>query len=406
MTTQALRKTMNSTGDELSILGFGCLRLPKIKKGVVDEALSEALFVKAIESGINYFDSAYLYNNNEELIGRILERTNLRDKVNIATKLPSQSVKKFEDIGEMFEEELIRLKTDRIEYYLIHNVSSSEEWFRVKSLGVDKFIETEKRRGRIKNIGFSFHGNLVSFKKMVDDYDWDFCQIQYNYIDEYYQAGTAGLQYAHEKGLGVVVMEPLRGGKLVNQLPPEATDIFNTYPDKRSPAEWGLRWVLNHPEVNIVLSGMNSEAQVEENVRIASTAAPNSLKEEDLQMLERVKTEIRAKTPVNCTACGYCLPCPYGVDIPSCFSYFNNWSMYGGNHIIELYTMALDGFEAQPSKAGVCKQCGACEKKCPQNLPIRKHLKECAKEMEKPLLRYHFRFMRYLTYKYKKVDIG
>ncbi|MDL2206081.1 aldo/keto reductase [Eubacteriales bacterium OttesenSCG-928-N13] len=377
-------RTMKSTGDRLSILGFGCMRFPT--KGVMtpDTERIEQQIVSAIHQGVNYFDTAYTYPNSENVLGSVLAK-GYRDKVKIATKLPLPLVHKREDIERFFVEQLQRLQTDHIDYYLMHGINTYEDWLKLKGLGIEEFIKTEQANGRIINIGFSFHGNIKAFKQLVDDYPWDFCQIQYNYVDENFQAGTEGLHYAHEKGLGIIIMEPLRGGTLIGKMPPKAQQIMDGIQPKQSPAALALRWVWNHPEVSVVLSGMNAEAHIEENVKVASTALPDMLTQKELDALDDIKAEFEKNTKVPCTGCAYCMPCPFGVDIPYCFAMYNSKSMFGGLPPVFHYLSGTSGAKSATgtvSRASQCKHCGACEAHCPQHIPIRKHLKDASNTME------------------------
>ena len=393
---QVLKRKMQSTGDELSILGFGCMRF-KRSIGAIDMEKAEKQIRLAIESGVNYFDSAYLYPGSEKAIGAILAKTDdqgrkLRDRVFVATKLPQQMVKSREDMDRMLETSLDRLGMDRIDYYLVHSLNSIEGWERLKKLGIIEFLEKAKAAGKIDHIGFSWHGSLNNFRDVIDDYDWEFCQIQYNYLDENFQAGTEGLDYAAAKGLGVIVMEPLRGGQIVGKIPPEAGRIIGGYTDssgvKRTPADWAFRWVWNRPEVICALSGMNEESQIEENVRSASDALPGALSVSDLEMVGRVKDVFHHAIRINCTGCAYCMPCPYGVDIPFCFASLNGHAIFGGMHSKIMYNFSLRKTDNKPDgKASACKKCGVCETKCPQNLPIIKTLEETAKTMEGPFFK-------------------
>ncbi|MDR1954054.1 MAG: aldo/keto reductase [Clostridiales Family XIII bacterium] len=393
-TYRVLTRRMETTGDDLGILGFGCMRFPR-KYGATDMDRAERQVMRAIAAGVNYFDTAYLYPGNEKALGTILAKEDdgvkRRDRVKIATKLPLMLVKNEDDLDKMFRTSLERLQTDRIDYYLMHNINNLDEWERMKRLGVLDFIGRIRANGSVKHIGFSYHGNLHDFKVVVDDYPWDFCQIQYNYLDENFQAGREGLKYAAAKGLGIVVMEPLRGGMLIDKMPPAAKKIIDGYTDgsgaKRSAAEWGLRWIWNHPEVATVLSGMNEEAHIDENVRVASDAAADSLTAEDLAMLGRVRNVFKSAVKVGCTGCSYCMPCPAGVNIPLCFALYNNKYILGSLSNTISYIMYTDGIGNPPSKASLCKKCGVCEKKCPQNIPIMSSLEDVAREMENPLLR-------------------
>ncbi|WP_409199573.1 aldo/keto reductase [Methanobrevibacter sp. DSM 116169] len=371
-------RKMPKIEDEISLLGYGCMRFPR-KNGIIDKKRTEKQIIEAINNGINYFDTAYLYYGSEETLGEILSQ-GYRDKVKIATKIPGPKIKKYEDFSEIFEKQLKMLKTDYLDNILIHSLASFEEWNYLKDIGVLDFFKLEKDKGRIINIGFSYHGNIKNFKKIIDDYDWDFCMVQYNYIDDKYQAGSEGINYAASKNIGVIAMEPLRGGLLVNQIPNEAKKIIENYKIKRSPAEWAFRWAADNPNVQVVLSGMNEEKDIEENIKIFSDITPNSLTDDDKQMLESVKKEIHKKIKVQCTSCGYCLPCPKNVDIPTSFTCYNDKSLFGG------LSPAINYFNATSydnSAASNCTRCGACEKKCPQNIPIMDELENVKKEFEK-----------------------
>ncbi len=386
-----LYREMGKTGDRLSILGYGCMRYPQ-KNGRIDEERTERQIIQAIEQGVNYFDTAYVYHGgrSESILGRILSK-GYRDRVKIATKLPPYMVHSDKDMENILQNQLKRLCTDHIDYYLLHALNDMEGWNRLKRLGIREFIEKAKKDGRLVHIGFSYHGDKGDFKKIVDDYAWDFCQIQYNYIDEYVQAGKEGLEYAAAKGLGVVVMEPLRGGSLVGKMPREVQKIWDSAEHKRTPAEWALRWIWNHPEVSVVLSGMNEEAHIDENIRIASDAVPQSLSAGELKLFDRAKEEFGRLMKVGCTGCSYCMPCPAGVDIPSCFSYYNSKHFFNNRHVKFQYMAFTGGVSGgKPSDASLCVDCGKCEKACPQHIPIRQNLKEVRSEMEisfvKPLL--------------------
>jgi predicted aldo/keto reductase-like oxidoreductase len=377
-------RTNQRNGQSLSILGYGCLRYTK-KGTSIDQKKAELEMARAIELGVNYFDTAYTYGGSEECLGKFLAK-GYRDKVNIATKLPHYYVKKIDDMERYFGEQLSRLQTDHIEYYLMHMLNDVATWQRLVKLGMVEWIEEKKRNGQIQNIGFSFHGGTEQFIKLVDAYDWDFCQIQYNYMDEYTQAGIAGLNYAHEKGLPVIIMEPLRGGRLVNALPTGARKIFESAQQKRSAAEWGLRWIWNHPKVNVILSGMNDVAQVEENARIASDAMPESFTKADHEVIENVKNEINKHIKVPCTGCSYCMPCPQGVDIPTCFASYNTRYTDGWMMGMKSYVMCTT-LKTNPTNAAKCIGCGKCEKHCPQGIAIRSELQQVKKHMETPIYR-------------------
>lgn len=367
-------------GDMLSQLGFGCMRLPR--KGVsIDLARSADLIHAAIEQGVNYFDTAYIYPGSEAALGRALAG-GWRERVNLATKMPVYLIRSPADFPKFFGQQLDRLGTERIDYYLLHMLTSLEQYEGLRALGVEAWAQAEKKRGRIRSLGFSFHGSRDSFRRIVDAYPWDFCMIQYNYLDEEYQAGAAGLRYAHAKGLPVIVMEPLRGGKLAAGLPGSVLRAFRQAREDRSPADWGLRWVLNHPEVTTVLSGMNSRQQVDENIRTASDASADSLSETELAALGKAASILKAGIKVNCTGCGYCLPCPAGVDIPHCLSRYNDSMTYSRLRNRSHYMMAAGVIPAKPSYASQCRRCGRCERHCPQGIGIMDALADAAEYLE------------------------
>ncbi|MBR3973119.1 MAG: aldo/keto reductase [Oscillospiraceae bacterium] len=372
-------------GNELSILGFGCLRFPQ-KKGKIDMAETEREILQSIEKGVNYFDTAYVYSGSEAALGEILHRNKVREKVYVATKLPHYLIKSRAGLDKLFAEELKRLKTDYVDYYLMHMLTDTATWEKLKSLGIEEWIAEKKASGQIRQIGFSYHGNSEMFCRLVDAYDWDFCQIQYNYMDEHTQAGRKGLDYAHAKGLPIIIMEPLRGGKLVTMLPEQAKKVFGEYSVQRTPAEWAFRWLWNQEEVTVVLSGMNSDAMVRENIATASTAKVGELTEEDNAMLGRVVEAINASLKVGCTACGYCQPCPKGVDIPGTFACYNRIYTEGKGAAVKEY-LKCTAFRKDSTAASKCIGCGKCEKHCPQNIEIRKYLKEAEKELETPFYR-------------------
>jgi uncharacterized protein len=377
-----LYRDMGKTGDKVSILGYGCMRFPR-KGRQIDEERTEKQLVSAIERGVNYFDTAYIYPGSEAALGRILAKTGLRDRVFIATKLPSFMVHAPKDMENMLNTSLERLQTDHIDYYLMHNLTGLGAWQRLCGLGVEDFLMRMKQAGKIRRIGFSYHGDRANFSKIVDAYPWDFCQIQYNILDEDFQAGTEGLQYAAAHGLGVVAMEPLRGGLLSGSVPDAVKAVWGKAETKRSPAEWALRWVWNHPEISTLLSGMNDEAHIDENIRIAGDASPLSMSASELALVGEAKGVYNQKMKVGCTGCAYCMPCPSGVDIPACFKYYNDKYLFESKGFRFKYAGALIGIGGGgPSFASACRDCGKCEKHCPQGLPIRKHLKEVAGEME------------------------
>ena len=371
-----LYRKFGKTNEMVSTLGFGCMRLPLLGEGdptKIDEDKAITLIRYAIDQGVNYIDTAYPYHGidmgkggkSEPLVAKAL-KDGYREKVKLATKLPSWLIKKREDMDKYLNEQLQRLNTKTIDFYLVHGIDSST-WPQLKKAGIAEFLDQAINDGKIKYAGFSFHDNVELFKEIVDYYDWSFCQIQHNYLDENFQAGTEGLKYAAKKGLGVTIMEPLRGGKLVN-VPEDVKDIFNQSEIKRTPAAWGLGWILNHPEVSVVLSGMNEMEQVSENIKIAGETQANSFTEKELAVIEKAKKSFVKKIKVNCTACGYCMPCPEGVQIPRNFSAYNDYYMFGKSD-------TYNRFEPK-QKASNCIECGKCEEHCPQSIQIPKELKK------------------------------
>lgn len=365
-------------GNPISQLGYGCMRFTRKGSGI-DYEKAEKEVLLAIEKGINYFDTAYIYPGNEECLGWILEKNHCRDKVNIATKLPQYLLRSAAAIDKTFREELSRLRTDHIDYYLMHMFTDYAEWVRLQNLGIEQWIARQKEEGRIRYIGFSYHGDTEMFLKILDAYDWDFCQIQYNYLDEHTQAGRTGLQAAAKKGIPVIIMEPLRGGKLVN-LPEQAKQVLASHGKGYTPAELGLRWLWNQPEVTCVLSGMNSEEMVNENIRIASKTEPGHLTEEDMEIVAQIRQIIRQREKVGCTGCRYCMPCPKGVDIPGNFHYYNLMYMEKKSSARKEFARNM-GLRKEPGFATQCVGCGLCEKHCPQHLPIRQKLKEADRDL-------------------------
>ena len=367
-------------GNPISVLGYGCMRF-SMKNGRIDVEKAEQEVLHAYQQGVNYYDTAYLYPGNEAAVGEIMEHLGIREQVHIATKLPHYRLKKAEDIEKIFQEELTRLRTGYVDYYLMHMLNDVKAWERISALGIQEWIREKKERGEIRQIGFSYHGNADAFKQLLDAYDWDFCQIQYNYLDEYSQAGVEGLHYAHEKGIPVIIMEPLRGGWLANKLPKDAVARMNAFPVKRSPADWGFRWLWNQPEVTCVLSGMNSMEMLQENLKNAEDAVPAMMTEEELKLIDEVCGIINGKMKVGCTGCRYCMPCPHQVDIPGTFSAYNRRYSQGYYGALKEYFMCTVLRKDQTSLSN-CIGCGLCETKCPQHIEIRKELKNAGKVLE------------------------
>ena len=370
-------------GNQISILGFGCMRFPR-KLGLTDIKETEREIMTAYRAGVNYFDTAYIYPGSEAALGEILQKNGIRDKVYIATKLPHYLIKNVEGMEKLFQEELKRLRTDHVDYYLMHMLADTATWERLKKIGIEQWLADKKKSGAIRQVGFSYHGNSDMFCQLIDAYDWDFCQIQYNYMDEHSQAGRKGLHYANAKGIPVVIMEPLRGGKLVNRLPEEAKKIFADYKIKHTPAQWAFRWLWNQPEITCVLSGMNSDAMVRDNIETASTVAVGELGPEEEAMLQRVVKAINSKMKVGCTGCGYCMPCPKNVDIPGTFAAYNRRYTESKFWGFAEYVMCT-ALRKTSTAASNCIECGKCEKHCPQHIEIRKHLKEAQRDLEGPI---------------------
>jgi predicted aldo/keto reductase-like oxidoreductase len=369
-------------GDKLSALGFGAMRLPQ-RALKIDEQRAIKQIRFAIDNGVNYLDTAPVYHGgeSEKLLGKALEE-GYRKKVKIATKLSPMILTKAEGMEKMLNMQLSKLQTKYIDYYLLHGLDE-QSWQRLLSFNVLKFLERAKKEGKIVNTGFSFHDSKMEFKEIVDSNDWVMCQIQYNFLDEEFQAGTEGLKYAASNKLAVMVMEPLRGGLLAGRLPREVKQIYESIKPQRTAAEWALRWVWNHPEVTVVLSGMNNEKQIDENIITAETSLPNSMSEEELSVIGRVARCYRGLMKVPCTGCSYCMPCPTGVNIPSNFQIYNQYSILDKKLVTRaMYAAMLMGaIRDKPADASLCINCGLCVKKCPQHIAIPKELKAVKREL-------------------------
>ena len=384
----------DQTGRPISLLGYGCMRFTRKGAGI-DLEKAEREVLAAIGAGVNYFDTAYIYPGSEAALGEILDRNHCRDQVRIATKLPQYLVRGKGDFERYFSEELRRLRTDHVDFYLMHMLTDVESCHKLEAAGVREWLDAKRAAGQIGQVGFSFHGNTEMFKKLLEVYPWNFCQIQYNYLDEHSQAGRAGLEAAAAKGLPVIIMEPLRGGKLVNLLPPEAKRLFAESPRGWTPAEWALRWLWDQPAVTCVLSGMNDLEMIEENCRIADEVQPGALTKEDFALLERVKTAIQQRVKAPCTGCSYCMPCPKGVDIPGAFRCYNEMFTEHKRTGRREYWQVV-GLRKEPAFATQCVGCGKCESHCPQHLPIRALLKEADRALRPP----HYRVAGWVARKF------
>lgn len=376
-----LYRKIKKTGDELSILGFGAMRLPG-DGTKIDEPRAMRQIRYAIDKGVNYVDTAYTYHGGacEPFLGRVLAG-GYRERVKLATKLPHWITGSREDMDRILVSQLERLQTEAVDYYLLHSLESNS-WPKLRDLGALDFMDAARERGLIVNAGFSFHGDLGTFKEVIDAYDWDVCLIQYNFLDEKNQAGTEGIEYAAARGVGVIVMEPLRGGNLARRIPAEVQAIWDEAEVRRSPAEWALRWVWNRPEVSVVLSGMNDEEQIDENLRIAGEALPGSLTAEELRLIKRVEEAYRRLMKVECTGCAYCMPCPSGVNIPACFEIYNNKHMFGDGNARTSYAVRVGSASGTPAHASLCTECEECLELCPQHLDIPALLKDVAAEFD------------------------
>ncbi|WP_462392250.1 aldo/keto reductase [Clostridium cadaveris] len=368
-----LYRNYGKTNEKVSTLGFGLMRLP-LSDGKIDRSKSSELLDYAISRGLNYLDTAYPYHNgeSEEFLGEYLKSRNIREKVFIATKLPSFLIKTRDDFEKYFNEQMKKLQLDYVDFYLVHALN--KEYFEnVKSLGVFEFLDSLKAQGKIKHVGFSFHDKLEVFKEIVDSYPWEFCQIQYNILDANYQAGEEGLKYATDRGLGLAVMEPLRGGRLASNVPKDIKELWDSAEVKRTPAQWAFKYLWNNENVDVVLSGMNDFDQIKDNIDTAETTDANSLSHSETELIEKVKEKYISKIKVNCTACRYCMPCPMGVNIPKAFDYLNNASLFDDlSTFKENYIKSLKDKESPVN----CIKCGKCETICPQHIEIRKSLEE------------------------------
>ena len=388
-------RVIQKTGDEISPLGYGAMRLP-LKNGKIDRIKAKELIYHAIDNGVNFIDTAFLYGDSESFLGEVIQGK-YKDKVKICTKLPTIIVKKYDDMEKILDEQLERLQRDSIDYYLIHAVDL-KAMNRLMKRDLVKFLDKAKSDGKIRHTGFSYHGPKEEFSQAIDRYDWDVVMVQYNYFDENVQASVEGIEYAASKGMGIFVMEPLKGGILAGKMPKDAEEIFKKANPNKSTAQWALEWVLNNRNVTCVLSGMNDLSQLDENLEVAHNTAPMSMSFEDLETVELVKRVMRNSLRINCSTCGYCMPCPQGVNIPECLKIYNEKYLFGHKGLINPafmdYYQYVGGIMGHSGNAGKCNGCGKCLRKCPQKLDIVSELKKVKKEFEVPGSKYILIFVQ------------
>ncbi|MGB9936486.1 MAG: aldo/keto reductase [Methanobacterium sp.] len=383
-----LYRTFGKTGEKVSILGFGCMRLPVLEcdYSKINEPLATQMLHYAIDNGVNYIDTAYPYHGtsaaepgmSEIIVGNALKE-GYRDQVYLSTKLPSWLVQKENDLNYFLDEQLKRLQTDRIDFYLLHGLGRGT-WDVLKNLDVLEFLDSAIEEGKIGYAGFSFHDELSIFKEIVDSYNWSFAQIQYNYMDQKFQAGKAGLEYIASKNMGTAIMEPLRGGCLTNNIPKDIASIWDKSENKRSLVEWALRFLWDHEEINVVLSGMSTMEQVKENIEIAEDGYANSLTGDEKNLIQEVREAYSNRIYAGCTGCNYCMPCPDGVDIPLNLNLLNDVYVYQN---VQKPSGNYSFLKAKKQSASFCTECGECEEKCTQKIPIRQYLKEAEATFEK-----------------------
>jgi predicted aldo/keto reductase-like oxidoreductase len=368
------------SGNRLSVLGFGCMRFARTLSGAIDLKKAESLILRAVDGGVNYFDTAYIYPGSEEALGAIMEKNGLREKVYVATKLPIAICRKAGDFDKFFNQTLKRLRTSYVDYYLLHMLTDTQYWESLKSLGLEKWMEEKKKAGLVRNMGFSFHGIQGEFLRLLDVYPWDFCQIQYNYSDENFQAGAAGLKKAARR-MPVIIMEPLLGGRLA--MPPKgAAELFRKADPQRSPVAWALNWIWDQEEAAVVLSGMNDASQIEENLKLADAALPGMLSEKEREVYGRVKAVFNAAYKIRCTGCNYCMPCPQNVNIPGSFAAYNTSFLINWFWGMQQYVTSTTLTSEKMSSPRLCVKCGKCESHCPQHLPIIQYLGKVRRRME------------------------
>ena len=374
-------RSMGKLGIKASAFGLGCMRFNGAPSGdcAADEQKAISLIRRAIDGGVTYLDTAYVYLNktSEVVLGKAL-RDGYREKVTIATKMPAEAVKNRADMEALLDEELRKLQTDHIDFYLMHGINR-EKWEYFKSIGAPQFFDDMKKEGKIRYKCFSFHSSYEDFEYIINDWDWDMVQIQYNFMDVDNQAGTKGLQLAGSKGIPVVIMEGLLGGRLANA-PDNVQALYDAFPVKRSAVEWAFRWLCDHPEIGVVLSGCNEAAQIDENLRIFDTVEPDIMDEAEKKLMEDVRAAYISRTKISCTGCRYCMPCPNGVNIPGIFSVWNNVSLYNTDPATDWQFRMI---REKGSGADQCVGCGACEAACPQHLDIIESLASAWKELNR-----------------------
>jgi uncharacterized protein len=385
-----LYRNFGKTNEKVSVLGFGAMRLPTLDNDPtkIDEKEAIRMIRYSIDHGVNFIDTAYPYGGfdmykgglSEPIVAKALKE-GYRERVKLSTKLPTWLIETRADMDKYLNEQLERLETNIIDFYLIHGINKSY-WEKLKELGFEEFLDKAIEDGKIKYAGFSFHDRVELFKEVVDHYNWSFCLIQYNYLDDKYQAGREGLEYAFNRGLGVATMEPLRGGQIAANIPQEVEDAFDQAVIKRTPAEWALRWVWNHNEVSVVLSGMSSMDDVKENIRISLDAQSNSMSNKELDVVDHARQVFNDKLAIGCTGCGYCLPCPHGVNIPENFAKYNDYYMFGTPETIERFKFGYEMRLLNGERASACNECGICEEHCTQEIPIIQELKKVKKLYE------------------------
>jgi predicted aldo/keto reductase-like oxidoreductase len=400
-----VKRLVKKNGDEIFPLGIGAMRLPTKNNSIDRESAQEFIFY-AIENGVNYIDTAYAYHGgeSESFLGDILslsgsDGVKYRDKIKLSTKLPSWMVRSREDMDAFLNEQLRKLQTDFIDYYYVHSVDLSTI-LRLKDLGLYEFLEKAKADGKINNIGFSYHGSPHEFQTLIDDFPWDMVLVQYNYLDVNAQAGIRGIQYAYENDIAVFVMEPLKGGLLAGELPPEVSALFDEVDSSKSSVDWALSWVFNQNEITCVLSGMGSLDQMKENMAIAERVEIGSLSDDELDVLDKAQGIFNSMMKINCTGCGYCLPCPKGVNIPDCFNVYNEKYLFNKKafgvlpHAMVNYYMVVGGITNKQASAGLCNHCGRCKRLCPQSLDIPNELDRVKSEFELLGFNYQIKFVK------------